>query len=168
MRRSEGTGNHLLCIYFPQKVKVVSWVKENLLLVLTILGVVFGIVFGAFARRFEYTEDHVMLVSFPGEIMMRMLKMLILPLIISSIITGQRSYSAFMLSQVRGHFLLVHKEKVEPIQLLSHVRGCIQLSLNARGHIELFSCQRAKFSSTTKIGITLIQYSVCIHHFYDY
>ncbi|XP_068202652.1 excitatory amino acid transporter-like isoform X2 [Palaemon carinicauda] len=70
------------------KEAVVSWIKENLLLVLTILGVICGIGFGALARRFEYTADHVMLVSFPGEIMMRMLKMLILPLIISSIITG--------------------------------------------------------------------------------
>ena len=67
-----------------------SWVKENLLLVLTILGVVLGVLAGAFARTLEYSSQTVMLVSFPGEIMMRMLKMLILPLIISSIITGQR------------------------------------------------------------------------------
>lgn len=62
--------------------------KENLLLMLTVLGVVFGIAIGAMARMVEYSEDTVMLVAFPGEIMMRMLKMLILPLIISSIITG--------------------------------------------------------------------------------
>ncbi|XP_042222978.1 excitatory amino acid transporter-like isoform X2 [Homarus americanus] len=68
--------------------KMASWMKENLLLVMTILGVVVGVAAGAFARTVEYTADTVMLVSFPGEIMMRMLKMLILPLIISSIITG--------------------------------------------------------------------------------
>ncbi|XP_063587845.1 excitatory amino acid transporter-like [Penaeus indicus] len=68
--------------------KVASWMKENLLLMLTVLGVVFGIAIGAMARMVEYSEDTVMLVAFPGEIMMRMLKMLILPLIISSIITG--------------------------------------------------------------------------------
>ncbi|XP_071551036.1 excitatory amino acid transporter-like isoform X2 [Panulirus ornatus] len=65
-----------------------SWVRENLLLVMTILGVVLGVVLGSLARNISYTSDAVMLVSFPGEIMMRMLKMLILPLIISSIITG--------------------------------------------------------------------------------
>ncbi|XP_050726351.1 excitatory amino acid transporter-like isoform X3 [Eriocheir sinensis] len=68
--------------------KVASWMKENLLLVMTILGVVLGVGAGAFARTIEYSSQTVMLVSFPGEIMMRMLKMLILPLIISSIITG--------------------------------------------------------------------------------
>ncbi|MPC09829.1 Excitatory amino acid transporter [Portunus trituberculatus] len=71
--------------------QVSSWVKENLLLVMTILGVVLGVLAGAFARTLEYSSQTVMLVSFPGEIMMRMLKMLILPLIISSIITGQGS-----------------------------------------------------------------------------
>ncbi|KAG7168361.1 Excitatory amino acid transporter 2-like [Homarus americanus] len=70
------------------KEAMASWMKENLLLVMTILGVVVGVAAGAFARTVEYTADTVMLVSFPGEIMMRMLKMLILPLIISSIITG--------------------------------------------------------------------------------
>lgn len=64
--------------------------RENLLLVMTILGVVLGVGMGALARTVHYTADTVMLVSFPGEIMMRMLKMLILPLIISSIITGKR------------------------------------------------------------------------------
>ena len=63
--------------------------RENLLLVLTILGVVLGVAAGSTARMWTYTPDTVLLVSFPGEIMMRMLKMLILPLIISSIITGK-------------------------------------------------------------------------------
>ncbi|XP_069951238.1 excitatory amino acid transporter-like isoform X2 [Cherax quadricarinatus] len=70
------------------KEAMASWVRENLLLVMTILGVVLGIAAGSLARTIHYTPDTVMLVSFPGEIMMRMLKMLILPLIISSIITG--------------------------------------------------------------------------------
>ena len=65
------------------------WMRENLLLVLTILGVVIGVAAGSAARLWPYSPETVMLVSFPGEIMMRMLKMLILPLIISSIITGE-------------------------------------------------------------------------------
>lgn len=62
--------------------------KDNLLLVLTVVGVVLGLLLGFLARMGEYSEEVVMLVSFPGEILMGMLKMLILPLIISSMISG--------------------------------------------------------------------------------
>lgn len=65
-----------------------AWMGENVLLVLTILGVVLGILFGFLARLTTYTPETVMLISFPGDILMRMLKMLILPLIVSSLIAG--------------------------------------------------------------------------------
>lgn len=64
------------------------WMKTNLLLMLTIGGVLMGILIGFLARMGEYNDDVIMLVSFPGDILMRMLKMLILPLIISSMVSG--------------------------------------------------------------------------------
>nr|XP_042906371.1 excitatory amino acid transporter isoform X2 [Parasteatoda tepidariorum]XP_042906372.1 excitatory amino acid transporter isoform X2 [Parasteatoda tepidariorum]XP_042906374.1 excitatory amino acid transporter isoform X3 [Parasteatoda tepidariorum] len=66
----------------------VKWMKINLLLMLTIVGVLLGILLGFLARMGNYSDDAIALVSFPGEILMRMLKMLILPLIISSMISG--------------------------------------------------------------------------------
>ncbi|TSQ23982.1 Excitatory amino acid transporter 2 [Bagarius yarrelli] len=63
-----------------------GWFGRNLLLALTILG---GSVLGLLLRYVpDLNSDMLMLVSFPGDILMRMLKMLILPLIISSLITG--------------------------------------------------------------------------------
>lgn len=67
-----------------------GWCRTNLLLVLTILGVVLGGVLGFAARAGQPSTDIIMFISFPGDVLMRMLKMLILPLIISSMITGQR------------------------------------------------------------------------------
>ncbi|KAF7660710.1 hypothetical protein LDENG_00276110 [Lucifuga dentata] len=62
---------------------------HNLLLGLTVMGVVMGAGFGMLLRYMQVTDSStITLVSFPGEILMRMLKMLILPLIISSLITG--------------------------------------------------------------------------------
>ncbi|XP_014855664.1 PREDICTED: excitatory amino acid transporter 2-like [Poecilia mexicana] len=62
---------------------------HNLLLGLTVLGVVMGAVFGMLLRYMMVKDTAALtMVSFPGEILMRMLKMLILPLIISSLITG--------------------------------------------------------------------------------
>ncbi|XP_048847239.1 solute carrier family 1 member 9 isoform X2 [Brienomyrus brachyistius] len=66
-----------------------GWIIENLQLTLTVLGVVLGSVFGMMLRYIpDLDSSSLMLVSFPGDILMRMLKMLILPLIISSLITG--------------------------------------------------------------------------------
>ncbi|KAL8169701.1 UNVERIFIED_CONTAM: Excitatory amino acid transporter 2 [Gekko kuhli] len=63
--------------------------RKNLLLSLTVFGVILGAVCGALLRMATpINPDIVMLIAFPGDILMRMLKMLILPLIISSLITG--------------------------------------------------------------------------------
>ncbi|XP_010962976.2 excitatory amino acid transporter 2 isoform X1 [Camelus bactrianus] len=62
---------------------------KNLLLTLTVFGVILGAVCGGLLRLASPIHpDVVMLIAFPGDILMRMLKMLILPLIISSLITG--------------------------------------------------------------------------------
>ncbi|PVD28671.1 hypothetical protein C0Q70_11265 [Pomacea canaliculata] len=73
---------------------VLKWCRNNLLLVLTIVGVIFGIIFGFGLRAVNPSADAIMLVSFPGDLLMRMLKLLILPLIISSMITGLASLDA--------------------------------------------------------------------------
>ncbi|XP_070573038.1 excitatory amino acid transporter-like [Ptychodera flava] len=72
----------------PWHAKVLAWIKKDLLLVLTVTGVVLGIIFGLALRAVEPSETAILLIGFPGEILMRLLKMLILPLIISSLITG--------------------------------------------------------------------------------
>lgn len=66
-----------------------SWGKENLLLVLTIGGVFMGIILGIALRAAEPSKEAIRLIAFPGDILMRMLKMMILPLIVSCMITGE-------------------------------------------------------------------------------
>ncbi|XP_078457505.1 excitatory amino acid transporter 2-like isoform X1 [Lampetra fluviatilis] len=62
---------------------------KNPLLTLTVVGVIMGALSGMALRSVAPLHpDIVMVISFPGDILMRMLKMLILPLIISSLITG--------------------------------------------------------------------------------
>ena len=71
-----------------------KWFLTNLLLVLTVVSVVGGFVLGLCIREadIEFNSDKyhmlVQLLSFPGEIFLRMLKMLILPLIVFSLIAG--------------------------------------------------------------------------------
>jgi len=67
---------------------VLRWIKTNLLLVLTVSGVFVGTAIGFVLRPHNLSEETILLISFPGDVLMRMLKMIILPLIISSLISG--------------------------------------------------------------------------------
>ena len=64
--------------------------KENLMLVLLLGSVILGCVVGFIIRQTGVTfgKRDIMYLQFPGEILMRMLKMLILPLVVSSLISG--------------------------------------------------------------------------------
>ncbi|XP_053214876.1 excitatory amino acid transporter-like isoform X2 [Panonychus citri] len=68
--------------------RCIDWNLDNLLLILTIAAVVGGGVIGGLCRYVNFSDDTQLLIKFPGEILMRMLKMLILPLIVSSLIAG--------------------------------------------------------------------------------
>ncbi|CAB3399412.1 unnamed protein product [Caenorhabditis bovis] len=67
--------------------------KENLLLFFTVLGVAIGIGLGLALRdpNQQWSKRHLSYLRFPGDLFVQMLKMLILPMIMSSIITSLAS-----------------------------------------------------------------------------
>ncbi|MBN3283698.1 EAA3 protein, partial [Polyodon spathula] len=66
-----------------------SCFKKNWLLIVTVIAVVLGIGLGVLIREYaKLSTLDKFYFGFPGEILMRMLKLIILPLIISSMITG--------------------------------------------------------------------------------
>uniref|UniRef100_A0A4W3J7M0 Amino acid transporter n=1 Tax=Callorhinchus milii TaxID=7868 RepID=A0A4W3J7M0_CALMI len=68
---------------------LLAWLVLLTIALCDVLGVILGSVFGSVLRMVpDLSNTTVLLISFPGDILMRMLKMLILPLIISSLITG--------------------------------------------------------------------------------
>uniref|UniRef100_A0A1B6LEI8 Amino acid transporter n=2 Tax=Graphocephala atropunctata TaxID=36148 RepID=A0A1B6LEI8_9HEMI len=96
-RKDGGLKSHVIRIPLPELTNfevVTQWMGENMLLVLTIGGVLFGCFFGFLGRLANFSDGTIMLVSFPGEILMRLLKMFILPLIISSLIAGMAQLDA--------------------------------------------------------------------------
>ncbi|XP_075415025.1 excitatory amino acid transporter 3 [Tenrec ecaudatus] len=65
------------------------FVRNNWLLLATVAAVVLGITVGVLVREYSQLSNlEKFYFAFPGEILMRMLKLVILPLIISSMITG--------------------------------------------------------------------------------
>ncbi|KAA8581987.1 hypothetical protein FQN60_008727, partial [Etheostoma spectabile] len=74
----------------PLKTKayIKDYCKRNGLLTLSVFAVVMGCVLGFVLRSLNLSTQAKIYFSFPGELLMRMLKMLILPLITSSLMSG--------------------------------------------------------------------------------
>ena len=66
-----------------------SWLKRNMLLVITFTGVSLGVMVGLLLRKCELDSVQISYIAYPGELFMRLLKLMILPLIIASLITGK-------------------------------------------------------------------------------
>lgn len=90
-------------------------VRTDLLLVLIVIGVIIGFVIGALVNGpvndIEEVEDKktvLMLIGFPGELFMNMLKMLILPLIVASLICALAALDAKATGRVGRRALLYY------------------------------------------------------------
>ncbi|KAM4810504.1 excitatory amino acid transporter 5-like isoform 1-T1 [Rhinophrynus dorsalis] len=97
----------LISIFTCRLSNFCKWAKvfwtENGLLTLSVLSVITGCLIGFLLRILELSDLEKQYFSFPGELLMRMLKMLILPLITSSLMSGL----ATMDSKVCGRMGLI-------------------------------------------------------------
>ncbi|TRZ01411.1 hypothetical protein DNTS_015149 [Danionella cerebrum] len=65
-----------------------KFLRRNTFVIFTVAAVALGVALGFFLRPYKLSIREVKYFSFPGELLMRMLQMLVLPLIISSLVTG--------------------------------------------------------------------------------
>lgn len=69
--------------------------KKNIFLVILICGIIIGVVMGILIKvnhpDFHEDKRNVMYLAFPGDLLLRMLKCMIIPLIVSSLVAGMAS-----------------------------------------------------------------------------
>ncbi|XP_036385292.1 neutral amino acid transporter A-like [Megalops cyprinoides] len=84
------------------KEKFVVFLKKNLLVILTVSGVLVGAGLGMMVRNMNLTRAQMTYFAFPGELLLRMLKMVILPLVVCSLISGAASLDTRSLGKLGG------------------------------------------------------------------
>ncbi|XP_041108896.1 neutral amino acid transporter A-like [Polyodon spathula] len=79
-----------------------NFFKRNLLVILTVSGVLVGVGIGMAVRNVNLTRAQITYFAFPGEMLLRMLKMIILPLVVCSLISGAASLDTRSLGKLGG------------------------------------------------------------------
>lgn len=82
--------------------KFAGFLRRNMLVVLTVSGVLVGVGLGMMVRRMHLTRAQMTYFAFPGEMLLRMLKMIILPLVVCSLVSGAASLDTRSLGKLGG------------------------------------------------------------------
>ncbi|KAM4743276.1 neutral amino acid transporter B(0) [Anableps anableps] len=90
----------------PMSQRVKRIVRANLLVILTVAGVIVGVFIGLGVRSVSLTETQQIYIGFPGEILIRLLKMIIIPLVVCSLVSGAASIDPKALGKLGGWAML--------------------------------------------------------------
>ncbi|XP_020642761.3 neutral amino acid transporter B(0) [Pogona vitticeps] len=93
----------------PGPSRLLGCLRANLLVLLTVAGVVAGVAVGLGVRQLPgggLGPAEILLFSFPGELLLRLLKMIILPLVVCSLVAGAASLDPAALGRLGGWAML--------------------------------------------------------------
>uniref|UniRef100_A0A8D3AZH2 Amino acid transporter n=1 Tax=Scophthalmus maximus TaxID=52904 RepID=A0A8D3AZH2_SCOMX len=82
--------------------KAAACLSKNLLVIMTVSGVLVGVGLGMAVRNMNLTKAQMTYFAFPGEMLLRMLKMIILPLVVCSLVSGAASLDTRSLGKLGG------------------------------------------------------------------
>ncbi|XP_061644910.1 LOW QUALITY PROTEIN: neutral amino acid transporter A [Phyllopteryx taeniolatus] len=82
--------------------KLMEFLSRNLLVIMTVSGVAVGVGLGMGVRNMNLSKAQMSYFAFPGEMLLRMLKMIILPLVVCSLVSGAASLDTRSLGKLGG------------------------------------------------------------------
>lgn len=87
-----------------QKLKRIA--MANLLVILTVSAVIIGVFIGLGVRSAGLSRTQIIYFGFPGELLIRLLKMIIIPLVVCSLVSGAASIDPKALGKLGGWAML--------------------------------------------------------------
>lgn len=82
--------------------RCLGFLRRQALVLLTVSGVIAGAGLGAALRGLQLTRTQITYLAFPGDMLLRMLRMIILPLVVCSLVSGAASLDASSLGRLGG------------------------------------------------------------------
>ncbi|XP_078517124.1 neutral amino acid transporter B(0) [Lissotriton helveticus] len=86
--------------------RIRAFLGSNALVLLTVLGVLVGVALGMGVRAVGLSHAQQLAFGFPGELLLRLLKMIILPLVVCSLVAGAASLDPSALGKLGGWAML--------------------------------------------------------------
>lgn len=90
----------------PLSQRLLRIARDNMLVILTVAGVIVGVFIGLGVRNLDMTITQKIYIGFPGEILIRLLKMIIIPLVVCSLVSGAASIDPQALGKLGGWAML--------------------------------------------------------------
>lgn len=103
---SNGLNSHKKGSPEPLCQRVLRIMRANMLVILTVAGVIVGVFIGLGVRNFSPTLTQQIYIGFPGELLIRLLKMIIIPLVVCSLVSGAASIDPQALGKLGGWAML--------------------------------------------------------------
>ncbi|XP_069787843.1 neutral amino acid transporter A isoform X1 [Narcine bancroftii] len=82
--------------------RVWGFLRRNCLVIFTVSGVLVGVAVGLGVRRLHLSQSRLVYFAFPGEVLLRLLKMVILPVVFCSLVSGAASLDTRALGKLGG------------------------------------------------------------------
>ncbi|XP_016423700.1 neutral amino acid transporter B(0) isoform X2 [Sinocyclocheilus rhinocerous] len=103
---ANGLGDHKRSEPESRGQKLKRFAMANLLVILTVSAVIVGVFIGLGVRSAGLSRTQILYFGFPGELLIRLLKMIIIPLVVCSLVSGAASLDPKALGKLGGWAML--------------------------------------------------------------